>query len=99
MVGIMPPPPPSGELMRILVINCNTSSVTTAAISRVACSAASAGTTVEAVQPVWGVASAEGYMESFISAAAVLDLLTVRAPDYDAVVMAGYGEHGRAPGG
>lgn len=81
--------------MRILVINCNTSSVTTAAISRVAHSAASAGTTVEAVQPEWGVASAEGFLESFISAAAVLDLLTVRAPDYDAVVMAGYGEHGR----
>jgi len=48
-----------------------------------------AGTHVRAVRPTWGVQSAEGYYDSYISAAAVLDLLTTWDEPYDAVVLAG----------
>ncbi|MTD13016.1 Asp/Glu/hydantoin racemase [Nakamurella sp. YIM 132087] len=81
--------------MRILVVNCNTSAGMTAAIGDVARAAALPGTRVVAVEPSWGVSSAEGFYESFISAAAVLDLLATTEESFDAVVMAGFGEHGR----
>lgn len=46
--------------------------------------------------PAWGPESAEGWLDSYLSAAAVLDTLrTYDGPPYDAVVMAGFGEHGR----
>ncbi len=46
--------------------------------------------------PAWGPESAEGWLDSYLSAAAVLDTLrTYDGPAYDAVVMAGFGEHGR----
>ncbi|MFC7624259.1 aspartate/glutamate racemase family protein [Microlunatus sp. GCM10028923] len=81
--------------MKILVVNCNTSAATTRTIGIAARQAAAEGTTVEAVQPEWGVESAEGYLDSFLSAAAVLDLLNSDTRGADAVVLAGYGEHGR----
>ncbi|WP_306333952.1 aspartate/glutamate racemase family protein [Streptomyces sp. KL118A] len=84
--------------MRIVVTNCNTTRSMTEEIVRGARDAASAGTTVTGLTPAWGVESAEGWLDSYLSAAAVLDAL--RAYDasgepYDAVVMAGFGEHGR----
>ncbi|MGH1552727.1 aspartate/glutamate racemase family protein [Streptomyces sp. L7] len=46
--------------------------------------------------PAWGPESAEGWLDSYLSAAAVMDLLrTYDGPSYDAVVMAGFWEHGR----
>ncbi len=56
---------------------------------------AAAGTTIVPLQPAWGPESAEGFYDSFITAAAVLDLLTTTTESFDAVVMAGFGEHGR----
>ncbi|WP_189218481.1 MULTISPECIES: aspartate/glutamate racemase family protein [Streptomyces] len=65
-------------------------------IVRGARSAASPGTTVTGLTPAWGVESAEGWLDSYLSAAAVLDTLrTYDGPPYDAVVLAGFGEHGR----
>jgi allantoin racemase len=81
--------------MDILVVNCNTSAPMTSAIGAAAEQVAGPGTRVRAVNPSWGVASAEGFYDSFISAAAVLDLLTTWTGPCDGVVMAGYGEHGR----
>ncbi|BBB02312.1 putative racemase [Actinacidiphila reveromycinica] len=81
--------------MRVLVVNCNTSTAMTEGIAAVASAAARPGTVILAVQPSWGVESAEGYYDSFISAAAVLDLLSTTTEEFDAVVMAGFGEHGR----
>lgn len=81
--------------MRLLVVNCNTNSEMTAIIAQNARASARAGTEIIGVQPSWGPESAEGFYESFVTAAAVLDTLT-RYPDpFDAVVMAGFGEHGR----
>lgn len=79
----------------IAVVNCNTSSDMTREIAAGARSVASPGTTILGLQPSWGPASAEGFYDSFITAAAVLDLLTTLPVEVDAVVMAGFGEHGR----
>ncbi|NEE21645.1 Asp/Glu/hydantoin racemase [Streptomyces sp. SID7499] len=82
--------------MRIVVTNCNTTQEMTEEIVRGARAAAGPGTTVDGLTPAWGPASAEGWLDSYLSAAAVLDTLrTYDGPPYDAVVMAGFGEHGR----
>jgi allantoin racemase len=81
--------------VKILVMNCNTSVTTTQVIGESAKAAARAGTEIVAAQPDWGPSSAEGYLESFMTAAAVLEKLARIHQDFDAVVMAGFGEHGR----
>ncbi|MFJ4540670.1 aspartate/glutamate racemase family protein [Streptomyces tibetensis] len=82
--------------MRIVVTNCNTTQEMTEEIVRGARAAAGPGTTVTGLTPTWGPESAEGWLDSYLSAAAVLDTLqTYDGPRYDAVVMAGFGEHGR----
>jgi allantoin racemase len=64
-------------------------------IVRGARAAAGPGTTVTGLTPGWGPESAEGWLDSYLSAAAVLDALRTYEGAYDAVVMAGFGEHGR----
>jgi allantoin racemase len=81
--------------MRLLVVNCNTSQAVTAVITENARRAAAPTTEIIGIQPSWGPESAEGYFESFVSAAAVLDAIAVFPDPFDAVIMAGYGEHGR----
>ncbi|MEU1405132.1 aspartate/glutamate racemase family protein [Streptomyces sp. NPDC005728] len=82
--------------MRIVVTNCNTTQEMTEEIVRGARAAAGPGTAVIGLTPAWGPESAEGWLDSYLSAAAVLDALrTYEGPSYDAVVLAGFGEHGR----
>lgn len=82
--------------MRIIVANCNTTREMTEEIVRGARAAAGPGTTITGLTPTWGPESAEGWLDSYLSAAAVLDALrTYDGPAYDAVVLAGFGEHGR----
>ncbi|MEU0280785.1 aspartate/glutamate racemase family protein [Streptomyces sp. NPDC006195] len=82
--------------MRILVTNCNTTRAMTEEIVRGARTAAGPGTTITGLTPAWGPESAEGWLDSYLSAAAVLDTLRgYEKEPYDAVVMAGFGEHGR----
>ena len=84
--------------MRILVVNPNTSEAMTATIARSAREAASAGTEILALTAPYGVAGIDCNVESLISAVAVLDAVTRLRADgvtFDAVVLAGYGEHGR----
>ncbi|MER6877489.1 aspartate/glutamate racemase family protein, partial [Amycolatopsis sp. NPDC000673] len=81
--------------MRILVTNCNTTEAMTKEIETGARAAASPGTEIVALTPKWGPESAEGWLDSFLSAAAVLDLLRTTEESFDAVVLAGFGEHGR----
>ncbi|MFG3044990.1 aspartate/glutamate racemase family protein [Streptomyces sp. NPDC048241] len=82
--------------MRVVVTNCNTTLGMTEEIVQGARAAAAPGTTVTGLTPAWGPESAEGWLDSHLSAAAVLDTLrTYDGPPYDAVVMAGFGEHGR----
>jgi allantoin racemase len=81
--------------MRILVVNVNTTESMTDSIGRQAAAVASPGTEIVALTPLFGADSVEGNYESYLSAIAVME--TVRAyPDpFDAVIQAGYGEHGR----
>lgn len=81
--------------MEILVVNCNTSADMTRTIGAAAAKVARAGTVITPVTPTWGVSSAEGFYDSYLSAAAVLDVLTTWPAGFDAVVLAGFGEHGR----
>ncbi|MFC1408043.1 aspartate/glutamate racemase family protein [Streptacidiphilus sp. N1-12] len=88
--------------MRILVTNCNTTEAMTEEICQGARRAAAPGTLIHGLTPSWGPESAEGWLDSYLSAAAVLDLLRGEAEDaaaggepFHAVVMAGFGEHGR----
>lgn len=80
---------------RIAVVNCNTTESMTATIAARARAAVGAGTEILGVTPSWGVESAEGWYDSFISAAAVLHALGKLQGSVDGVVMAGFGEHGR----
>lgn len=81
--------------MRIVVTNCNTTPSMTEEIVRGARGVASPGTTITGLTPAWGPESVEGWLDSYLSAAAVLDTLRGHEEPYDAVVMAGFGEHGR----
>lgn len=85
--------------MRLLVVNCNTTESMTRRIAAAAERAAAPGTTVVPLTPSWGVASAEGWYDSFVSAAAVVAAVQgyrdAHPGGFDAVVMAGFGEHGR----
>ncbi|GAB2974674.1 aspartate/glutamate racemase family protein [Amycolatopsis acidiphila] len=81
--------------MKILVTNCNTTEAMTKEIEAGARAAAGPGTEILARTPSWGPESAEGWLDSFLSAAAVLDLLRTTEEEFDAVVLAGFGEHGR----
>jgi allantoin racemase len=86
-----------GGQVRILVVNCNTSEAMTSEIVEAAEAVARPGTEILGTQPFWGPKSAEGFYESYVTAAAVLDRLATwpQNEPIDAVIMAGFGEHGR----
>lgn len=79
--------------MRILVVNPNTSSAMTAAISSAARAVAGHQTEIVAVQPGFGPRSLEGHFEETIAAAGVAEVVH-RAPAHDAVVIACFGDPG-----
>jgi allantoin racemase len=85
--------------VRILVLNPNTSESMTAEIAEAAQAAAAQGTTVVCLTPRFGASAIDSAAESYLSAVGVMDvvatLLDADAFDYDAVVLAGFGEHGR----
>jgi allantoin racemase len=81
--------------IRVLVLNCNVTESMTAVIAESAQATAGPGTVVTTIAPEWGVSSAEGYLDSFIAATAMLERLATWPGEVDAVVLAGFGEHGR----
>lgn len=81
--------------MRILVVNVNTTQSMTDAIGDAARAVAAPGTEIVALTPFFGPASVEGNLESHLSAVAVCDRVHRYEQPYDAVILAGYGEHGR----
>ena len=81
--------------MRILVVNPNTTPAMTEEMRRAAQRFARPDTEIVAVEPHWGPESIAGYFEGFLSAAAVLERLATFEDEFDAVVMAGFGEPGR----
>jgi allantoin racemase len=81
--------------MRILVVNVNTSASMTATIADSARRYASAGTEIVALQPAFGADGVDCSFESYLAAVGIMDRVVTYDQPYDAVVMAGFGEHGR----
>ena len=81
--------------MRILVVNVNTTESITQAIAQQARSVAAAGTEIVGLTPFFGAESVVGNFESYLAAIAVMDRVMAYDQPFDAVIQAGYGEHGR----
>ncbi len=85
--------------MRILVLNPNISQAMTAEIARAARAAARAGTEIDCFAPYFGTEAIDSAAESYLSATGVMDLVARLLGDdrfdYHAVVLAGFGEHGK----
>ncbi|WP_438866203.1 aspartate/glutamate racemase family protein [Pseudomonas sp. L1(2025)] len=81
--------------MRILVVNVNTTASITDTIAQQARSVASPGTEIVGLTPFFGAESVEGNFESYLAAIAVMDRVMAYDQPFDAVIQAGYGEHGR----
>ncbi|GAP56927.1 hydantoin racemase, partial [Arthrobacter sp. Hiyo6] len=81
--------------MRILVANVNTTQSMTDSIAAQARLVAAAGTEIVGLTPRFGADSCEGNFESYLAAIAVMDRVMSYPEPFDAVVQAGYGEHGR----
>ncbi len=89
--------------MKILLMNVNTTATMTASMVASAEAVASPGTVIVGAEPQWGPDSVEGYYDSFISAAAILDRIhqlvdaqqSAGEAPFDALVWSGFGEHGK----
>jgi len=85
--------------VKILVVNVNTSASMTSEIAAAARAAARPGTEIECIAPYFGATAIDSAAESYLSAVGVMDvvarLLDAGRFDYDAVVLAGFGEHGK----
>ncbi|GAA4974168.1 aspartate/glutamate racemase family protein [Pseudonocardia tropica] len=84
--------------MRIVVVNVNTTVSVTEAIAASARSVAAPGTGIVGLTPRFGAESVEGNLESYLAAVGVADAVARYAASgerFDAVIQAGYGEHGR----
>ena len=81
--------------MKLLVVNVNTTASMTNTISESARSVAAPGTEIVPLTPAIGAESVEGNFESYLAAVAVMAAVVNYQGDFDAVIQAGYGEHGR----
>jgi allantoin racemase len=85
--------------MKILILNPNTSESMTAEIAAAARAAAAAGTEIVAARPRFGAAAIDSAAEGYLSAVGVMDIVaTILAAgefDFDAVILAGFGEPGK----
>jgi len=81
--------------VKLLVVNVNTTSSMTNTIAESARSVAAPGTEIIGLTPVIGAESVEGNFESYLAAVAVMNAVVSYEGDFDAVIQAGYGEHGR----
>jgi allantoin racemase len=85
--------------MKILLLNPNTSATMTDEIASAARAVCSESTLIDCVGPYFGSAAIDSAAESYLSAVGAMDvvarLLEGNEFDYDAVVLAGFGEHGK----
>ncbi|WP_312773448.1 aspartate/glutamate racemase family protein [Pseudomonas rhodesiae] len=81
--------------MRILVVNVNTTASITDTIAEQARAVVAPGTEIVGLTPYFGAESVEGNFESYLAAIAVMDRVMAYDQPFDAVIQAGYGEHGR----
>ncbi|WP_068639500.1 aspartate/glutamate racemase family protein [Thauera butanivorans] len=81
--------------MRILIVNVNTTASMTKSIAAQARKFAAPGTEIVGLTPRFGAESVEGNFESYLCAVGVMDAVMRYDQPFDAVIQAGYGEHGR----
>ncbi|AWE43295.1 MULTISPECIES: aspartate/glutamate racemase family protein [unclassified Actinobaculum] len=81
--------------MKILVVNVNTTESMTQSIGDAARAVVGPGTQIVELTPSFGAESVEGNFESYLAAVAVMDVVATYRDSYDAVVLAGFGEHGK----
>ena len=81
--------------MKIILVNVNTSRSMTDRIADAAQRYASPGTETITLQPLFGADAVDSIFESYLAAVAVMDRVVTYEQPYDAVVLAGFGEHGR----
>ena len=81
--------------MRMLVANVNTTESMTRSIARQAEGVALPDTEIVPITPLFGAESVEGNYESYLAAIAVMETVRAYREPFDAVIQAGYGEHGR----
>ncbi|RJF43873.1 Asp/Glu/hydantoin racemase [Actinomyces sp. 2119] len=81
--------------MKILAVNVNTTSSMTDSICQAAAAVARSGTNVVGLTPAVGADSVEGGFESYLAAAAVMDAVVTYQGGADAVILVGFGDHGK----
>jgi allantoin racemase len=81
--------------MKLLVVNVNTTTSMTDQIAAQARSVAAPGTEIVGLTPSIGAVSVEGNFESYLAAIAIMNAVVTYEGEFDAVVQAGFGEHGR----
>lgn len=81
--------------MRILLVNVNTCVEATEAMVDVACHHVHSDTEIVGLTPAFGSAGVDTNMQSLLAAVGVMDAVASYHEPYDAVVLAGFGEHGR----
>jgi allantoin racemase len=81
--------------VKILVVNVNTTETMTKTIGESARAVAAPRTEIVELTPFLGADSVEGNVESYLAAVAVMDRVLAYEGEYDAVIQAGFGEHGR----
>jgi len=79
--------------MRILVLNPNTTEAFTEAIAKTAQDVRSAGTEIICMNPTAGPSSIESDYDEMLSVAPCLDVVLPRKSEFDALVVACYGNH------
>lgn len=82
--------------MKILVLNPNTSTGVTDKIAAVARGAASAGTELEFVTAPYGVPYIATRTEAMIGGQVALEIIAAREAEFDAVILAAFGDPGLA---
>ena len=80
--------------MKILVINPNTTLEMTNSIGEMAEKYSNPGTEVTAISPEWGPRSIEGHFEEYLSAMATVETVAKFIEDFDAFIIACYGDPG-----
>jgi allantoin racemase len=81
--------------MRILLVNVNTTSSMTETMAGSARRYALPDTEIVALTPSFGAEGVDTQMESLLSAVAVMDAVVTYPDPFDAVILGGFGEHGR----
>jgi allantoin racemase len=81
--------------MRILLVNVNTSAEATQAMVEAATIKAAPGTEVVGLTPAFGAEGVDSNVQSLLAGVAAMAVVRAYRDPYEAVVVGGFGEHGR----